>query len=190
MICLPILFTTSLRFPSLIVLIKFCLMCRMQYTWAEPVSCQPFLGSLNALLIDSCLSETMQMDIPFVTCLLRFFKKKLHPSFVGVLFIIYFILSIYKCCAKKKTKKKSQSRQSKRREWKKKIKKTVQSRQPVTVGHVSSIHSVPPFETAGMKKKTEKKNQKWKWVILEKKISEGVRLEIFFANKVKKKILK
>jgi len=83
MICLPILFTTSLRSPSLIVLIKFCLMCRIQYPWAEPVSCQPFIGSLNALLIDSCLSETMQMDIPFVTCLLRFFKKKLHPSFVS-----------------------------------------------------------------------------------------------------------
>jgi len=57
-------------------------------------------------------------------------------------------------------KKKSQSCQSKRRERKKKLKKTVQSRQPVTVGHVSSRHSVPPFETAGMEKKTKKKNQK------------------------------
>ena len=44
---------------------------------------------------------------------------------------------------------------------KKKIKKkTVQSRQPVTVGHVSAIHSVPPFETAGMEKKTKKKKIK------------------------------
>ena len=38
-------------------------------------------------------------------------------------------------------------------------KKKVQSRQPVTVGHVSAIGSVPPFETAGMKKKTKKKKK-------------------------------
>jgi len=39
-------------------------------------------------------------------------------------------------------------------------KKTVQSRQPVTVGHVSAIGSVPPFETAGMEKKDNKKKTK------------------------------
>jgi len=44
---------------------------------------------------------------------------------------------------------------------KKKIKKkTVQSRQSVTVGHVSAIGSVPPFETAGMEKKIKKKKTK------------------------------
>ena len=40
---------------------------------------------------------------------------------------------------------------------KKNLKKNVQSRQPVTVGHVSGIGSFPPFETAGMGKKTKKK---------------------------------
>ena len=34
-------------------------------------------------LIDSCMLETMQMDRPCVTCLLRFFKKNIHPSFVS-----------------------------------------------------------------------------------------------------------
>ena len=56
--------------------------------------------------------------------------------------------------------KKSQSRHSKRRERIFFFKKTVQSRQPVTVGHLSAPHSVPPFEMAGMEKKTKKKNQK------------------------------
>jgi len=37
------------------------------------------------------------------------------------------------------------------------LKKNVQSRQPVTVGYVSSKGSFPPFETAGMGKKTKKK---------------------------------
>ena len=60
----------------------------------------------------------------------------------------------------KKTKKKSQSHHSKRRERNFFFKKNVQSRQPVTVGHVSSKGSFPPFETAGMGKKTKKKPQK------------------------------
>jgi len=50
---------------------------------------------------------------------------------------------------------------------------------------VSRTHSIPPFETAGMKKKTKKK--KMKVGHFKKKISKGVRLEIFFANRVKKK---
>jgi len=50
-------------------------MCRMQYTWVEPVSCQPFCRSFNALLIDSCMSETMQTESPCVACFLRFFRK-------------------------------------------------------------------------------------------------------------------
>ena len=45
-------------------------------------------------------------------------------------------------------------------------KKNVQSRQPVTDWHVSDSGSFPPFETAGMRKTTKKKPQKWKWVIL------------------------
>jgi len=54
------------------------------------------------------------------------------------------------------------------------------------VGHVSAIRSVPPFETAGMEKKTKKK-PKMKVGHFEKKISKGVKLEIFFANRVRKK---
>ena len=60
---------------------------------------------------------------------------------------------------KKTKKKKKKSRQSKRRERKKIIKKTVQSHQPVTVGHASAIRSVLPFETAGMEKKIKKKKK-------------------------------
>jgi len=72
---------------------------------------------------------------------------------------------------------------------KKKIKKkTVQSRQPVTVGHVSAIGSVPPFETAGMGKRTKKKKKpKMKVGHFGIFFSKGVRLEIFFGNRVIKK---
>ena len=59
-------------------------------------------------------------------------------------------------------------------------KKTVQSRQPVTVGHVSAIGSVPPFETAGMGKKTKKKKPKMKVGHFGIFFSKGVRLEFFF----------
>jgi len=91
-------------------------------------------------------------------------------------------------CQKKNEKKKSIP-PVKTAGTKKKIKKkTVQSRQPVTVGHVSAIRSVPPFETAGMEKKTKRKKPKMKVGHFEKKISKGVRLEIFFANRVRKKI--
>jgi len=71
---------------------------------------------------------------------------------------------------------------------KKKIKKkTVQLRQSVTVGHVSAIHSVPPFETAGMEKKAKKeKKPKMKVGHFGKFFLKGVKLEIFFANRVKK----
>ena len=58
----------------------------------------------------------------------------------------------------------------------------------MTVGHVSSIHSVPPFETAGMEKKTKKKKKpKMKLGNFGNFFSKGVRLEFFFANRVKKK---
>ena len=84
-------------------------------------------------------------------------------------------------------KKKSQSRHSKRRERKKIKKKKVQSRQPVTVGHVSAIGLVPPFETAEMGKKTKKKKPKMKVGHFGNFFSKGFRLEIFFANRVRKK---
>jgi len=42
---------------------------------------------------------------------------------------------------------------------KKILKKNVQSRQPVTVGHVSGIGSFLPFETARMEKTTKKKTK-------------------------------
>jgi len=84
-------------------------------------------------------------------------------------------------------KKKSQSRHSKRRERKKIKKKKVQSRQPVTVGHVSAIGLVPPFETAEMGKKTKKKKPKMKVSHFGILFSKGVRLEIFFGNRVRKK---
>ena len=87
---------------------------------------------------------------------------------------------------KKNEKKKKSIPPVKTAGMKKKIKKkTVQSRQPVTVGHVSRTHSIPPFETAGMKKKTKK--IKMKVGHFGKKISKGVILEIFFANRVRKK---
>ena len=71
---------------------------------------------------------------------------------------------------------------------KKKIKKkTVQSRQSVTVGHVSAIGSVPRFETAGMEKKTKRKKPKMKVGYFGNFFSKGVRLEIFFGNRVRKK---
>ena len=67
---------------------------------------------------------------------------------------------------------------------KKKIKKkTVQSRL-CDVGHVSRADSIPPFEPAGMKKKTKKKMRVGHFG---KIFSKGVRLEIFFANRVRKK---
>jgi len=50
---------------------------------------------------------------------------------------------------------------------------------------VSRADSVPPFETAGMKKKTKKK--KMKVGHFGNFFSKGVRLEIFFANRVRKK---
>ena len=59
---------------------------------------------------------------------------------------------------------------------KKVLKKKVQSRQPATVGHVSAPHSVPPFETAGMEKRTKKEKPKMKVGHFGKKISKGVRL--------------
>ena len=58
----------------------------------------------------------------------------------------------------------------------------------MTVGHVSVIRSVSPFETAGMEKKTKKKKKpKMKVGHFEIFFSKGVRLEIFFANRVRKK---
>ena len=58
----------------------------------------------------------------------------------------------------------------------------------MTVGHVSASHSFPPFETAGMEKKTKKKKPKMKVGHFGIFFSKGVRLEIFFANRVRKKI--
>ena len=59
---------------------------------------------------------------------------------------------MYKYCAKKKQKKKvNPASQNGGNE-----KKIVQSRL-CDVGHVSRADSIPPFETAGMKKKTKKK---------------------------------
>jgi len=54
---------------------------------------------------------------------------------------------------------------------------------------VSAIGSVPPFETAGMGKKTKKKKKKPKMKVdhFGKFFLKGVRLEIFFGNRVKKK---
>ena len=69
---------------------------------------------------------------------------------------------------------------------KKKFKKKVQSRQPVTVGHVSAPHSFPPFETVGMEK-DKKKKPKMKVGHFGNFFSKGFRLEIFFANRVRKK---
>jgi len=109
-------------------------------------------------------------------------------KFIFIMFFIYyyFILIIYICCAKKskkrkKNKIKSQSRHSKRQERKKKLKKNIQSRQPVTDWHVSGKCSFPPFETAGMGKTTKKKPQKWKWVILEIFFQRGSDLKIFLT---------
>jgi len=92
---------------------------------------------------------------------------------------------MYKCCAKKNGKKKKKSIPPvKTAGMKKKLKKKLSNHVAVTVGHVSRSHSIPPFETAGMKKKTKKK---LKVGHFEKKISNGVKLEIFFANGVRKK---
>ena len=106
----------------------------------------------------------------------------------------YFILIIYICCAKKskkrkKNKIKSQSRHSKRQERKKKLKKNIQSRQPVTDWHVSGKCSFPPFETAGMGKTTKKKPQKWNWIILEFFFQRGSDLKIFLAIGLEKKFI-
>ena len=58
----------------------------------------------------------------------------------------------------------------------------------MTVGHVSAIHSVPPFETAEMeKKKKKKKKPKMKVGHFGNFFSKGVIIEIFFANRVRKK---
>jgi len=92
------------------------------------------------------------------------------------------------CQKNEKIKIKSQSRHFKRRERKKKIKKNVQSRQPVTVGHVSGIGSFPPFETAGMEKTTKKK-PKNKSGSFWKKILKRVRLKNIFGNRIRKKKL-
>jgi len=51
---------------------------------------------------------------------------------------------------------------------------------------VSAIGSVPPFETAGMGKKTKKK-PKIKVGHFEIFFLKGVRLEFFFGNRVRKK---
>jgi len=59
----------------------------------------------------------------------------------------------------KKTKKKKVNLAIQNGGNEKKQKKNVQSRQPVTVGHLSSIGSFPPFKTAGMGKKTKKKKK-------------------------------
>jgi len=65
-------------------------------------------------------------------------------------------------CQKKTKKKilKSHSRQSKRWEPKKKSKKNRPISQPVADYHVSGVGLFPPFETAGMGKRTKKKNSK------------------------------
>jgi len=89
-------------------------------------------------------------------------------------------------CQKKTKKKKSippvKTAGIKKKKFKK---KTVQSRL-CDVGHVSRADSFPPFETAGMKKKTKKK-KKMKVGHFEIFFSKGVRLEFFFANRVRKK---
>jgi len=93
---------------------------------------------------------------------------------------------MYKCCDKKKRKKKKVNPASQNGgNEKKKFKKKLSNHVAVTVGHVSRTHSIPPFETTGMKKKTKK--IKMKVGHFGKKISKGVRLEIFFANRVRKK---
>jgi len=101
----------------------------------------------------------------------------------------YFILIIYIYVVPKKRKKiiKSQSRHSKRQERKIFLKKNVQSRQPVTDGHVSGNGSFPPFETAGMGKTTKKKPPKMKVGHFGIFFLKGVRLENIFGNRVKKK---
>jgi len=53
---------------------------------------------------------------------------------------------------------------------------------------VSGRGSFPSFETAGMGKTTKKKTPKMKVGHFGKKILKGVRLEIFFGNRDKKKI--
>lgn len=77
---LPILTTCFRSSPSLIARIKFCAMYRIQYTWVVGVSCQPFWGSLYALLIDSCLSEIKQISLCGVPCLLKFFRISTHTK--------------------------------------------------------------------------------------------------------------
>jgi len=66
-------------------------------------------------------------------------------------------------CQKKKVNPASQNGGNDKKKFKK---KTVQSRL-CDVGHVSRAYSVPPFETAGMKKKTKKKKNEsgsfWKF---------------------------
>jgi hypothetical protein len=54
---LPILITFFRRSLTLNCLMKFCAMCRTQYTCLHERSCQPLSGFLYALFIDSCLSE-------------------------------------------------------------------------------------------------------------------------------------
>jgi len=61
---------------------------------------------------------------------------------------------MYKYCAKKKRKKKKKVNPASQNGGNEK--KIVQSRL-CDVGHVSRADSIPPFETAGMKKKTKKK---------------------------------
>jgi len=54
----------------------------------------------------------------------------------------------------------------------------------MTVGHVSRTHSILPFETAGMKKKTKKKNESGSFW---KKISKGSDLKFFLQIRSEKK---
>ena len=92
-------------------------------------------------------------------------------------------------CQKKNEKKilKSHSRQSKRREPKKKIKKKPSHQSACADCHVSGVGLFPPFETAGMGKRTKKKIPKMKVGHFGKFFSKGVRLEIFLGNRVGKK---
>jgi len=55
---------------------------------------------------------------------------------------------------------------------------------------VSGKGSFPPFETAGMRKMTKKKPPKMKVGHFGIFFSKGVKLEIFFGNRVRKKKFK
>ena len=94
---------------------------------------------------------------------------------------------MYKYCAKKKRKKKSQSRQSKRREWKKKFKK---KNCPITsLRRLDTCHA--QIQSRHLKRREWRKRQKKKMKVghFGNFFSKGVRLEIFFANRIRKKII-